>query len=138
MAKKVFLDPTYTLNTVDLVDRVRSVSFVAPTVAVDSSDVSTADDAWLVGTRNFTMSVTFADDTAAANVEPTLWAIYQGRVAVPFTIRRSSDAISATNPEYQGNVLLTEIPFIDASRGDLMEMSVSFQGTGAITRDVTL
>ena len=130
----VFLSPAFTLNSVDLVGRIRSVSLTHTVSAVDSSDVSSVDDEFLAGSQSWTLSITMLDDTATSSVEPSLFVIYAGRAAVPFTLRRSSDAVAADNPQYSGNVLLTEVPFLDGNRGDVLEMSCSFQGTGALAR----
>ena len=53
---------------------------------------------------------------------------------VAIKVRPTTAAISATNPEYSGNVLVSEYSPLDGSVGDLATTSVSWPGAGALAR----
>jgi hypothetical protein len=65
-------------------------------------------------------------------VDVTLFALLGTVVA--FTAKATSSANSATNPEYQGSILITEYTPLDNSVGDLAKASVSWPTTGTVTR----
>jgi hypothetical protein len=57
----------------------------------------------------------------------------QNSVTVTVTIQPVSGSATATNPKKTGSCLITELPFIDGSVGDLAEISVTWPVTGAIS-----
>jgi hypothetical protein len=57
--------------------------------------------------------------------------------SVAFLGRPSTAAISASNPEYTGNVIWGEWSVMNAQHGQLQTFSVTLMGNGALTRDIT-
>ena len=68
--------------------------------------------------------------TPAPDVD--LFAVVGTVVAIAF--RPTSSSISATNPEYQGNALITNYKIVGESVGDLVKAVVTFLASGNLTR----
>ena len=88
----------------------------------------------LPGLNDASLDIQWAQDFASAEVDATLWAVYDGGAAVAIKVRKSTDAIGATNPEYQFNAILTSYTPIDGETGALHEIPSSFMVDGDVTR----
>lgn len=116
----------------DLSDRVKSA-----TLTLDSNQLnSTAmGDAWtesLGGVKSGTLALEFIDDYAAGETDAVLWPLFGGQ-PVDFVVRPDAGAVSATNPNYSGKVLINAFS-AGGSHGDLAMKSLSFPTSGPITR----
>jgi len=49
------------------------------------------------------------------------------------TVKPTTAATSATNPEFQGNVVISEYNPLDGAVGDASSTSVTWPGDGAVT-----
>ena len=123
---------TVTVNSVDLTDHITSVSGFNETCAdLITTAMSETNVSRIGGLKDSSGSITFLTDCAASEVYITLAALLG--TAVPVTITPTSASVSATNPKKTGTCLVTELPFIDGSVGDLAEVSVTWPVTGAIS-----
>ena len=126
------------INSVDLSAHIQSITLnltkEAPqsTVMGDDSHEYIAD-----ALKDGSFDVTFRSDYAASQVDATLWAIFNGTAAVAFVIRPSTEAKSASNPEFTGNCLLSNYTPIGGSVGDLATTPSNFQVTGDVGRDAS-
>lgn len=131
MATFALLNEHIEINGVDLSDHVRSGTLALEATALDSSAMG---DGWTKqtgGLKSGTLSIEFLDDYAASQVDATLWPLF-GTV-VTFLVRPDGAAVSATNPNYTGSVLIQQ----HSSGGSLNEMamkSVTYPTSGAVTR----
>ena len=91
-------------------------------------------EAHLAGLKSFKFDATLNQDFAASAVDATLWAAFGTVVAV--TANPVNAANSATNPQYQFNVVVGQYSPISGKVGDLLQTKISWVGTGAITRAV--
>jgi len=89
------------------------------------------------GSVKWTLKASLYHSHDPAGTNETLTAAVEGGVPVPFTVKPSSDPVSATNPEYSGDLIPQ--PFTplagdvgDASSFDL-EWSISGWGTTPTT-----
>src|SRR5574341_608146 len=89
----------------------------------------------LASLKDFSLEITWNQDYAAANVDATLFPLV-GAAAFPVKVRPTTSAISATNPEYQGNCILTEYTPLDGTVGDLAKATTTMPGSGDLTRAV--
>ena len=123
---------TVTVNSVDLTDHITSVSGCNETGAeLITTAMSETNVSRIGGLKDSSVSITFLNDFAASEVYITLAALLG--TAVPVTITPTSASVSATNPKKTGTCLVTELPFIDGSVGDLAEVSITWPVTGAIS-----
>ena len=75
------------------------------------------------GLEASTITLDFLNDTAASNVNATLQAAWGTTVAL--TLKQTSAAISATNPEFQTTVLVNNTQDINGAVGDISNQSLT-------------
>ena len=87
------------------------------------------------GFKNWGGTLEFNQDFAATpNPDIDLFAIVGTVVAI--AIKPTSAATSATNPDYQGQALITNYKIFGQSVGEIAMASCSFVSAGALTRAV--
>lgn len=135
MAAFALTSTVLTVNSVNYADHVKSCSLVLDAAQLDATDF--ASGGWtesIGGLKSGTLSVTFNDDVADNDVDEELFDLL-GTV-VTFALKATSSAISTSNPEYQGSVLVTGTAF-GGDVGTLAAKTLSWPITGAVVRDVT-
>jgi len=136
MAKLVLTDADVKVNTVDLGDRVKSLTL---RINKDIPDATAMGDTWseaLCSTYHADGTIEFYQDYAAANVDATVWAAFAVTAGVVIKFIAVAAATGAvTNPIYYGTAHITEYTPLGGSYGEVCMAPVSFTFTGAITRD---
>lgn len=138
MPIEVLKDASVFINAVDLSDHVESVTV---NYSVDVQEATVMGDAGkrrISGLKDWSAEISFRQDFDAAKVEATIWPLVGVQTAI--RIRKSkTDVISATNPEYQGNGIIGELPVIGGSVGEVHNTSVTVSGSDglALVRDIT-
>lgn len=132
MAEIVLTDAKLICNSVDLSSWVRSITLQYGADAVENTAMTDTTHTRQGGLKDWSVSVEFNQDYAAAAVDATLFALV-GTV-FSFEGRPTSAVASATNPKYTGNVLLESYQPINGSVGDLNTSSVNMVAAGALTR----
>lgn len=124
-----------TLNAQDISAWCKSATLTVDAAQLDTTDF--ASDGWVEmigGLKSGQLALELMDDVSVGEIDSDIWSILGTVVA--FTLKPTSAAISTSNPEYQGNVLVTGWT-IGGAVGDLASKSLTFPLSGAITRDVT-
>ena len=135
MAIQALTAEVVTINSVDYSDHCKSATLALDAAQLDTTDFASAGWTEMIGgLKSGTLTLEFMDDFADDDLDEELYALLGTVVA--FTVKVNSGAISTSNPEYQGNILVTEWN-VGGAVGDLATKSLSFPITGAITRDVT-
>lgn len=134
MAHLVFTSPSVTLNSVDLSDHVRSVSLDYKADMVDDTNAGDTTRVRLGGIKDWTLTIEFAQDFAADDVDATMFPLVGTTFAI--AVRPTSAAASATNPEYTGTGILESYPPLGNGIGDLATTSVTIQAASALSRGV--
>ena len=134
MSIEVLKNAYVMINNVDLSDHVRDVTLPLSTAEIDASVMGSDYTSVLAGLKGASLDVTWAQDFDSAKVDATLYAVYDGGVVVGVKVRRDAGSISATNPEYQFNALLTSYTPIAGGVGALHEVPSSFVSDGTIAR----
>lgn len=132
MTVLVLTDVKVVINSVNLSDHATSLTLTIDVDEQETTAFGATFRARVGGLKDGKLDVEFNQDFAAANVDATIWAAL-GTV-VPFTAKATTAATSATNPEYQGNVLINAHTPIDGSVGDLAKTKISWPTTGTVTR----
>lgn len=139
MAIEVLRDAFVSINAVDLSDHVSSVTLPISYEAQDATVMGdTAMRRLSGGIQEASVEIEFRQDFATSKVDATLNALLGVQTAIK--VRKSkTDAISATNPEYQFNGTLFEYTPVGGGVGELHNTSVTFQISDgvAVVRDVT-
>ncbi|MFF6836030.1 hypothetical protein ACFY84_29995 [Streptomyces sp. NPDC012438] len=121
------------LNGVDLSEYARKAELA---VEVEEKDVTTYSSAgWKVligGLKSGSLDCEFLNDFASARIDSIMWPLL-GSV-VPFEVRPTNAAVSASNPKYTGSVLVKEWKPIEGSVGDEASSSASFPTSGPVLR----
>lgn len=106
---------------------------------IETAEVTTFGEdakAYITGLTDATVSFSGKFDSAtSAAVDPVLAGILGQTATVSWVYRVNEAVVSATNPEYQGEGILTSYE-ISAGVGDAVTFSAELQCTGAITRAV--
>lgn len=135
MAIYALMSQVTVLNAVDYTDHLKNSVLTVDTASLDVTDF--ASGGWVEvigGLKSGTLALNWMDDVADNDVDEELWALL-GTV-VTFTVKATNAAISASNPEYQGSVLVTGHS-IGGGVGELAQKSLTFPTSGAIVRDIT-
>lgn len=134
MAPIVLTDVKVVINSVNLSDHGTSLTLTIDVDEQETTAFGATHRARVGGLKDGKLDLEFNQDFAASNVDATIFAAL-GTV-VPFTAKATSGATTATNPEYQGNVLINSHVPIDGSVGDLSKVKLSWPTSGTITRAV--
>ena len=124
-----------TVNGVDLSDHAREITL--ETSVVELPDNVHGDNTQKVraGLEDWTITVTFLQDFAAAKVDATLDAA--GGVAhAGFNVIVGADAaaVSTTNPRYSGSAILASYRPFGGQQGVNLEAQATFRPAGNLTR----
>jgi hypothetical protein len=141
MARIVLTDVDVTIGGVDLSDHIASVTLgstydVLETTAFAGGNVPAAAKTRTPGLVDNSVTFEFHQDFAAASVEATIYPLLGTVTAV--TVRPTTGAISAQNPEYQFNAVVSEWTPLNGAVGELATASVTWPVTGAIVKDTTV
>lgn len=132
MASIAFIDADVRVNAVDLSDFVTAVTL---NISADELDDTAMGDTYrsrIGGLKDWSVTVEFNQDFAASAPDVSLFSLLGTSVA--FLVKATSAANSATNPQYSGNVLVSQINPFANSVGDLAKMSVTWPGASALAR----
>ena len=124
-----------TLNSVALSDHVTSATINRSFDELEVTAMGDTAHKFVKGVEASTITLDFLNDTAASNVLATLQAAWGTTVAL--TLKQTSAAISATNPEYQTTVLVNNTTDINGSVADISTQSITFTCNSPIVVDTT-
>jgi len=104
---------------------------------IETAEVTTFGDSakeYITGLTDATISISGKfDANGASSVDSVLSGILGQAATVTYNYRPNSAAIAATNPEYQGEAIVTSYE-VSGSVGDAVTFSAELQCSGAITR----
>ena len=121
--------------TIDGTDFSTSLAAVTLDVSVDEQETTAFGNSYrtrIGGLKDASVTLDFHQDFASSGVDETLFAALGTDVAV--VIKPTSETISATNPSYSFNALVTQTQPFASSVGDLATLSVTWPVNGAVTR----
>ena len=125
-----------TLNSVALSDHVTSATINRSFDELEVTAMGDTAHKFVKGLEASTITLDFLNDTAASNVLATLQAAWG--TTVTLTLKQTSAAISATNPEYQTTVLVNNTTDINGAVADISTQSITFTCNSPIVVDTTI
>lgn len=125
-----------TLNSVDLSDHVTSATINRVFEELEVTAMGDNARRFTKGLETSTITLDFLNDTATGEVLQTLQAAWG--TTVPITLKQTTAAISATNPEYQTTVLVNNTTDINGAVGDISTQSITFTCNSPIVVDITV
>jgi hypothetical protein len=130
----VLTDVFLSIGGVDLSDHVDQVTLSYSADVIDKTAFGTAGTRQRVGgLKDWSMSFQVQSDEAAGSVSATLFPLVGATTAVIMRPKKAT-AVSATNPNYQGNAVLENFNPLDGGIGELARSSSTLQGDGLLTR----
>lgn len=132
MAKLVLRDCYIAVNGVPFSDHVSSVTVNLSKDEVETTNFSGSGRERVAGLKDDSFEVNFQQDYAAANVDATLYPLYNNETEFTVEVRPTAAAASVSNPKYTATCVLLEYQPISGDVGSLSETSVKFpaQRTG--------
>lgn len=137
MADIVLTDAYVALGGVDVSDYVKSVTLSMSRELVDNTAMGDTARSRVAGLKDSSVTIEFQQDFADNLIDEILWGHYDSGSAITVAVRPTSSGISTGNPEYQVSSILESFTPIGNTVGERAMASVTFQGTGAVVRDVT-
>ena len=137
MAFKVLTDAFVSIGGTDFSDHVKSVTLNYSAEVHDVTAMGDASRSRLAGLKDWSVDIEFYQDFADNSIDETLFDAVGVETAIK--VRSSkTDAISATNPEYQGNGIMSSFPIVGAAVGEVVMTSVTFECSDgvALIRDI--
>lgn len=113
------------IATINLSDHVTAFTLNRQADQIEVTAMGDTAHKFVTGLSADTLTVSFLNDTAAANVLATLQAAYGTTVAWQ-AIQDSSAAVSATNLLYSGTILVDNLTDINGAVGDEGMMDLTF------------
>jgi len=135
MASFAFTDAMVVIDSVDLSDHVTKVKLSVSADDLENTAMGQEYKSRIAGLKDWSVDVEFNQDFAADKVDDTMWPLLGTTPTI--SIRPTSGSVSATNPEYEGPILIKEYTPMDGSVGDLAKVSFSWPGAGDLTRSTS-
>jgi hypothetical protein len=132
MARKILTDVRVSIGGVDLSDHIASVEVASEREEIEITAFGDTARRRVAGLEDSSISLDFHQDWAAASVDATIAPLVGSTAA--FEIFPDGTALSATNPKYTGNVLITEWGGLNGAIGELATVSVTWPVDGVLTR----
>lgn len=134
MPKLVLTNPRITLDGFDVSDHCTSVSFGTVYDLVEVTQMGDIAKKMVAGLEENTLSLELQQDFGAAQLESV---IYPNRgLRVNCTVRPVNAAVSAVNPQYSFQVLISEWTPLSGSVGELATVTVDWPIYGEITKTI--
>ena len=138
MATAVAKNWYFLLNAVDLSAHVRSLSWKPKqNTGVDTAGANVTAEEYQPTIKDGDLTVVMNNVLGAGGPEATLWAVFDGAVAVSASWGPDGATAGAATPVMTGSVVLTDYNPFDGTVGDKMEITANFKASGAVTRDIT-
>jgi hypothetical protein len=134
MARIVLTDVGVVLGGVDLSDHIASVEIAQNFDEVETTAFGDGGRTRVAGLEDSSITLSFHQDFAAANVDATIAPLVGGTASFVFAPFGTAVAASGTAPRYSGTVLLTEWTPLNGTVGDLSTADVTWPVVGKIAR----
>ena len=119
------------VNSVDLSDHVTAVTLNRSFNELAVTAMADTGEKFVKGLETSSVSISFLNDTASANVLATLQAAWGTSVTVVL-LQEKGTAVSATNPLYTMTCLINNTTDINGGVGDLGTQDVTWTVNGAV------
>lgn len=133
MPKKVLLDAQLAINSTDVTQWCAKVELDDKFEDKETTTFASGKAKEVLGgLESGEVGVSFKNDFAAAALDAIMWALR--RSVVTFATRADAGAVTTSNPQYGGSILINQWTPISGSVGDVAEVDVTFPLSGPMTR----
>lgn len=134
MPELVLKDAKVVIDSVDLSAHVRQVTIDYKAEIQDKTAMGDGSRSRIAGLKDWSMSVEFNQDYAAASVDATLFPLVGAAAFSVSVLPVKAEPVSATNPNYNGNAVLESYQPVGGTVGDLAVTSITLSGDGDLIR----
>jgi hypothetical protein len=132
VAKFYAQDYKITVGTAVLSSSLASVTLDITTDEVETTAFGSTYRTRIGGLKDASVSLDFHQDFGAGSVDSLLFPLLGSTVAIK--IAPTSGTVTATNPQYEFDALVTQYQPFAGAVGDLATLSVSWPVSGSVTR----
>lgn len=133
MPKKVLLDAQLDINDVDLTEWCAKIELNDEFEDKETTTYASGGaKEYLGGLESGSVAITFKNSYTVGELDDLMWALR--RQVVTWKARADEDAVSTSNPEYSGSILINQWTPIAGSVGDVAEVDVTFPLSGPMAR----
>lgn len=126
MGKFVLRTCQVVINGVNFSDHVDSVEVTTKKKSIDTTNFSGGGTEATAGLKEDQFVINFQQDFGAAEVDATLWPLFNNETEFTVAVRPQTAAISTTNPEFSATCLLLEYTPLSGKVGELSSAKVTF------------
>lgn len=134
MGRFVIRDAFIEINSIDLSDHATSVTISISKPGVDATVFGMDGASMLHGIQTDSFTVNFHQDFAAAEVDATLFPLFDNETEFTVKVRPNAGVEDVDNPTYTGECKLFEYQPLQGSVGDISTTDITFNVEGKITR----
>jgi len=129
---QVITAASITIGAVDLSSHIKKITIDTSRAELETTTFGNTAKRRVAGLADNKVSIDFNQDFSASTVEASVYPLIGSTAAV--IVKPGTAAVSATNPSYTFNVLVTDWTPLDAQVGELASASISWPIDGAITQ----
>lgn len=132
MARLVFTNPSITINSVDLTDRIAQVAIDMSFAEVTTTAFGDSAVTRVAGLGDHSVSLSFHQDFASGEVEATIYPLLGTTTTV--IVKPVNTTTSTDNPSYSFSALVNSWAPISGSVGDLLTADVTWPISGMVNK----
>jgi hypothetical protein len=132
VAKFVATDYNITINSTPFSASLAAVTLDIVAEEQETTSFGSTFRTRIGGLKDATVSLDFHQDFGAASIDATLFPLLGTNATV--VIKPTSGSVTATNPSYSFEALVTQYQPFASSVGDLASLSVSWPVSGTVVR----
>ena len=132
MARLVFTNPSITINSVDLTDRIAQVAIDMSFAEVTTTAFGDQAVTRVAGLGDHSVSMSFHQDFASGEVEATIYPLLGTTTEV--VVKPVNTTTSTDNPSYAFTALVNAWAPISGTVGDLLTADVTWPISGLVNK----
>lgn len=132
MARLVFTNPSITINSVDLTDRIAQVAIDMSFAEVTTTAFGDSAVTRVAGLGDHSVSLSFHQDFASGEVEATIYPLLGTTTSV--VVKPVNTTTSTDNPSYSFTALVNAWAPISGTVGDLLTADVTWPISGLVNK----
>jgi hypothetical protein len=132
MARLVLTNPSISINSVDLTDRIAQVAIDMSFAEVETTAFGDSAVTRVAGLGDHSVSLSFHQDFATSEVEATIYPLLGTTTTV--VVKPVNTTTSSTNPSYSFTALVTEWSPISGTVGELLTADVTWPISGMVNK----
>lgn len=132
MARLVFTNPSITINSVDLTDRIAQVAIDMSFAEVTTTAFGDSAVTRVAGLGDHSVSLSFHQDFASGEVEATIYPLLGTTTTV--IVKPVNTTTSTNNPSYSFSALVNSWAPVSGSVGDLLTADVTWPISGIVNK----